>query len=582
MRVFQQVFIASVLLLLTITLSVYLVSAQESSDLEVLVIDNDGNPRAGIEVIVANETFRKSFKTGTDGVAVFKLLSPGKYDISVIMEGLRVGYSEVDFPLVRRVELKLQIGTLWCRIVDIDGHSVEALSVTVKSESGKIVRTGKTSADGTLVIKDLPFSSLPGVGKYQIQAMLNNLTVVNEVIEHPLAQGGTLDIVASLARLNFRINDASGNPVQQGKITLIANNYTSSFQIKNGEVAAGEVPISRIAGLYSANLVLNYPEFGKELVLLSDRFTLDSSLNKTYILDVDKLVINVLSDDGSPVRNVRIVLQTDKYGNITSAITGRDGKATFSILPYSIGQYGVGEYRALVFKEKSLLSSFRFSFTPVLSSVNHTVHRREVLLSVVKPSGEALSSAVIKLQDPVTGLSSEVVTNDEGIAKVKVFPGRNIYTITYLDETVDSGEVDILEEKIIITVKGIDINLIIKVVDWFGAPIKDIEIAVYKAGERLSTTRIGMGEYSLTVPSKGIITVDIIHDGKIIERRRLFIAQPEAEVIRLRGISIGEGLVNIDTLTTLFAFLFFLSILTISVILILKKTGIAIHGKNKR
>jgi len=579
MKNLQHVFIALVLILLTITLLSYLVSAQEPSDLEVIVIDNDGKPRPGIEVIVANETFRRSFKTGANGVAVFKLLSPGKYDLSVILDGIRVGYSEVDFPTMRRVELKLQIGALRCRIIDVDGNGVGALSVTVKSESGAIKKTGKTSDDGTLVINDLPFSSLPGIGRYQIYAMINNLTVVSEFVDYPVVQTEPLNIVANLARLNFRVNDASGDPVQQGKITLIADNYSASLQIKNGEAPAGEIPISKIAGTYTVNLILNYPEFGKELVILSDKFLLDSSINKTYVLNIDKLVINVASDDGSPVRNLRIILQTDKYGNLTMSTTGRDGKAIFSILPYSIGQYGAGNYRALILKEKNLISSFSFSFTPAVSSIDYTVPRREVSLVVLKPSGEPLPNAIVKIQDPITGLSSEVMTNDEGVAKVKIFPGRHTYSITYLDEVIDSGEVNILEEKLRLTVRGIDINLTIKVLDWLGAPIENIEVAAYKAGQKLLITRTGKGEYSFMVPSRGMITIDLIYDGKIVERRRLIVTQPGMEIIRLRGISIGGGLVSIDTFVMLIAVLFFLSILISSAVLILKRTRGALHGK---
>lgn len=581
MKNLQQVFIAMALILFTVALLVYLVSAQEPSDLEVIVVDNDGNPRPGIEVIIANETFRRSFKTGANGVAVFKLLSAGKYDLSVILEGIRVGYSEVDFPATRRVELKLQIGTLRCRIIDVDGNGVGSLSVTVKSESGTIKKTGKTSDDGTLVINDLPFSSIPGVGRYQIYAVINNLTVVSEFTDYPV-QTEPLTIAANLARLNFRINDASGNPVQRGKITLIADNYSASLQIKNGEAAAGEIPTSKIAGTYTANLILDYPEFGKELIVLSDKFLLDSSINKTYVLNIDKLVINVVSDDGSPVRNLRIILQTDKHGNLTMSTTGRDGKAIFSTLPYSIGQYGAGEYRALILKEKILISSFSFSFTPAVSSIDHTVHRREVSLVLLKPSGEPLPNAIVKIQDPITGLSSEVITNSEGVAKFKIFPGRNTYTITYLDEVIDFGEANILEEQLTLTASGIDIKLTVKIVDWLGTPIENIDVAAYKAGQKLPTTRTGKGEYSLVVPSKGVITIDLIYDGKTVERRRLIVTQPGTETIRLRGISIGSGLMSIDTFVILIAILFFLSILVFSIVLILKRIKGSINGKNIR
>ena len=97
MKALHQTLIVLALMLLSIALFAYVAKAQESADLEVLVIDNDGNLRPGIEVILSNETFRKSFKTGSDGVAVFKLLSPGKYDLSVIMDGIRVGIVRLTF-----------------------------------------------------------------------------------------------------------------------------------------------------------------------------------------------------------------------------------------------------------------------------------------------------------------------------------------------------------------------------------------------------------------------------------------------------------------------------------------------------
>ncbi len=579
MRILHQALIVLALMLLSIALFIYVAKAQESADLEVLVTDNDGNFRSGIEVILANETFRKSFKTGPDGVAVFKLLSPGKYDLSVIMEGIRVGYSEVNFPSIRKVELKLQLGALKCKVTDVDGRSVEALELIVKSESGKIVKKGKTASDGTLTIRDLPFSSLPGVGKYYIYAKLQNITVTSEVIEYPTTNDGLLYLSAQVAMLNFKVSDSSGDPLQQGKIILNANNYSVTLQIKNGEVIAGEIPTSNVVGLYNARLVLSYPEFEKELTLLTDAFRLDKGINKTYVADVDRLLINLRDDEGNPIRGIKIILSTEKYGNLTSSVTGRDGKATFNILPFSIGTYGVGDYKAMILKDKTPISSFTFSFTPVLSSVNYTLVRMNVALAILKPSGEPLSGAVIKLQDPITGASSEVVADSEGVARTRVFPGRQLYSVTYLNDVVDSGEINIQQERLSITVKGIDISLAIRLVDWLGSPLENLEVAVYKGDQKLQTTKTGAGEYSVIVPSRGMIIIDIISDGKIIERRRLIIIEPTVEIIRLRGISISGGLIDMETVAAIVACIFFLCMSTLSAVLILRKIKPATHSR---
>jgi len=571
MKPLHQTFILLALMLLSIALLAYAAKAQESADLEVLVIDNDGNLRPGIEVILSNETFRKSFKTSSDGVAVFKLLSPGKYDLSVIIDGIRVGYSEVDFPSMRKVELKLQLGALKCKVTDVDGHNVEALEITVRSESGKIVKTGKTAADGSLVIKDLPFSSLLGVGKYYITARLQNATVISEVVEYPTEQDGSLPLLARVAKLNFKITDSSGDPLQQGKLVLTANNYTSALQIKNGEVVAGELPTSSVVGIYNARLVLSYPEFKKELTLLSEAFSLDKGINKTYVADVDRLVINLIDDEGTPVRGIKIILSTERHGNLTSSISGRDGKAIFNILPFSVGTYGVGNYRAMILKDKTPLSSFTFSFTPALTSVNYTLSRMEAVFDILKPSGEPLAGAVIKLQDPITGTSSEAVTDSGGVARARIFPGRLLYSVTYLNDVVDSGEINIQQERLSITVRGIDINLAIRLVDWLGSPVGGLEVVVYKGDQELQTTKTGTGEYSVTVPSRGVVTIDILSDGKVIERRRLIITEPAVETIRLRGLSMGGGLVGMETIAAVAACLFFLCVSILSAVLILRK-----------
>jgi len=571
MRIISQTLILLALILLSATLLVYVVKAQESQDLEVLVTDNDGNPRPGIEVIVANETFRKSFKTGSDGVAIFKLLSPGKYDLSVFLEDVRVGYREVDFPTVSRVELKLQLGALKCRVTDVDGRGVAALEIRVRSESGKIVKTGKTASDGTLIINDLPFSSLPGVGKYHISAKLQNLTVVSDVIEYPTAQEGLLSLSAQVARLNFKVSDASGDPMQQGKIILAANNYTAAFQIKNGEAAVGNVPTSSIAGNYNARLVLSYPEFGKELTLLSDTFTLDRSVNKTYIADVDRLVVSLRDDEGNPVRGIKIILSAERHGNLTSSITGGDGKATFNALPFSIGPYGVGEYVATILKDRTPISSFTFSFTPALSLLNYTLSRVDVIVTILKPSGEPLSGAVIKLQDPITGVSSQAITDVEGDARARVFPGRQAYSVTYLGDVVDSGEINVKEERISIVVRGIDIGLTLRLVDWLGSPVENLEVAVYKGDQKLQITKTGPGEFSVTVPSRGVTIIDVISGGRIIERRRLIVTEPAVEIIRLRGISMGGGLISIEMMAAIAGGLLFACISILSAVLIMKK-----------
>ncbi len=560
-----------VLIMLTLTLTIYEVQGQELNALEVVVMDNDGKLRPNIEVIIANETFRKSFKSGTNGIAVFRLLSPGRYAISVIIEGIRVGYTEVDFPSMQRVELKLQLGALKCKIVDVDGYPVEGLSITIRSESGKITKTGKTASDGIIVINDLPFSSLPGIGKYFLSAKLQNLTVINKVIDYPVPSADSLEVVAEVAKLGIKISDASGDPLQGGELLLLAKNYSASFQVKDGEVMIGEMPTSNIAGTYTAKIVLKYPAFGKNLEVLSDTFMLERYTNKTYTIDVDKLVINILDEENNPVSGIKVLLQSAKFGNLTYSLTGRDGKATFSVLPYSIGPYGAGEYEVVIIKDNNAISMFKFSFTPTQTSISHTLYRKEVTLRFVKPNNEPLNGALIKLRDPLTGASSEAVTDENGVAVFRVIPGRQIYSVTYLGDVVESGEINIMQEQAVIIVKGVDINVVLKIIDWFGLPVKDLEIVAYKGGEKLQVTKEGVGEYSIIAPSRGIITIDIYQDGNIIERRRILVIEPAIETIRLRGISMAGRLMSMDTVATIIASIFFVFTLAFSVVLFLKK-----------
>jgi hypothetical protein len=73
-------------ILLLLILLVAVSQAQEPS-LTVHVYDLEGNPRQGVELVLSNSTFRRTFTTLAQGRAEFRVLSPGKYNLSATLDG---------------------------------------------------------------------------------------------------------------------------------------------------------------------------------------------------------------------------------------------------------------------------------------------------------------------------------------------------------------------------------------------------------------------------------------------------------------------------------------------------------------
>ncbi|MEM3561100.1 MAG: hypothetical protein QW149_06970, partial [Nitrososphaerota archaeon] len=180
------------LILLTIfslflILNLHIANAEENSlSLKVLVIDQNGIPQGNMDVLLENKTYVHRFLTNSSGWAEFKDIGKGKYNISVLYEGLRLNTTEVSFPEKNEVVLIVPFGSLTVIIVDLDGKPLKNREVTLKCPLGNFTKKGETNSSGIIVFEKLPYSILERIDKYVLEVYEEKYLVASRELYIPV------------------------------------------------------------------------------------------------------------------------------------------------------------------------------------------------------------------------------------------------------------------------------------------------------------------------------------------------------------------------------------------------------------
>ncbi|GBC70332.1 hypothetical protein HRbin02_00096 [Candidatus Calditenuaceae archaeon HR02] len=544
--------LAASLLLLVLVLSQLGLGQGQGESLTVRVFDISGSPRGGVELRLSNSTFTRMFETTAQGVAEFRLIAPGVYNLSALVDGIVVAQTTISFPAQTRVNLTLHIQNIDLLIYDLDGRPASGVSIELKSENGPVIRRGSTDSNGKVSIRDLPFSNLSQVGPYRVLGRLGEVTVLNSTIS-VTPQVSEYSLTAEIIKVGITILDYRGGAVNATlKLSSESLNFSTSL-------AAGKtynIPSSKVAGPYIIEASKRYSPQAPEILLFKETALLDRSQNLTYVLDLSDMVVVVRDDAGSAVRGLRVLIESEKLGVLGSSTTSTSGEATFSAIPFSEGRPGAGVYRITVYKDSFRLGVMDVNLVPGFEMVTVTVNRVETMLYIHTPRGQPLPNATITLLDPSTRRIYTATSDSEGRAALYLIPGAHHYSVTYMGVEVASGDVNATVPRILIQATKVDIEFRVRVSDWAGNVLRDAKVSIVWRGQELESVRQDDGSIQARVPVAGEVQVNIYLDDSLVERRLVWVSSPTLFETRLRGVLVGGRLVDIEAVSSTVAGVF--------------------------
>jgi len=516
----------------------------QTGDLQLKVVDYNGNPVGNVEVLLTNSTLRRAFRTTSAGIATFRGLSPGEYSVQVMIDNVLVANETVRVPHEGERVVRLEVAELKVRVLDAEGSGVKGVAVQIRSSTGKVTRSATSSEDGTVSFSNLPLSTLKEVGTYTVTVNVMNATVLETTANHaPLNR--TLDLVAPLVRLRFEVVDMQGQRVSEVELRLSAKGVFFSSTAK-GEVLLTGVPTSQVVGPYNLTAVKNYG--GTRVTVLTDSLMVLEPSNKTLVLNVADADLRVLADGSDPVRGATVEVRSSTGSRLARGTTDDSGRVTFQDLPLST-LAGVGdlEFR-VVLRGKSLLNKTVHMTGPV-SDLRLELPRREISIKLLKPDGSPLPEAVVELTEPGTGRKISVTSGDDGTVRFAALPLKSQVKLVYKGLTVQVEEIDFSSPPSTLQVKGVSIPVTITYKDWTGSLLRGIQVRAWQDNEPLPV-QVEDGMVSFVVPVRGVVIVEALLAGQVIERREMRVDEPAALTVYVRGFQVGEGIISPEAVGT--------------------------------
>jgi len=532
-------------ILLLLMLLVPVSQAQEPS-LTVYVYDLEGNPRQGVELVLSNSTFRRTFTTLAQGRAEFRVLSPGTYNLSATLDGVLVAQETIEIPRQSPLNLTIQVRGVRILVTDVTGGPVQGLSVELRATKGAVVRRGSTGADGAVKLSDLPISSLKDVGPYLLIARLGPAVVLNETLE-VARDTSSHNSTAAVAWVGLEVVDSAGNPLNFTAV-LTASRYNYSARLDPQKPTL--LPTEDAVGAYVMRIEKTYEGAPRPIELLRREVSIRGPQNISLILDVGDLYLKVQDDDGEPLRGLMVEVSSEKLGLISRAVTGATGALTLRSIPFSEGEPSAGVLEITVYKEGVAVARDSILFLPGSSQHTLVVNLVEAVVKLVKRGGDPLANATVRLVDLVTRRVMTQSSDLLGRTIFRLLPGLHEFSISYMGVTVSSGRLNATQGDNIIAVENVDIPFKIQVVDWAGTPITGARLAATWRGSPISLNTDAPASYSGVIPVPDWLTVDVYLGDRLVERRTLYVSSQAVYVLRVRGFALSGALVDVEVVVT--------------------------------
>ncbi|HLE96887.1 MAG TPA: carboxypeptidase regulatory-like domain-containing protein, partial [Candidatus Thermoplasmatota archaeon] len=350
----------------------FTLDAVDSGELDVLVIDSNGQPVDGADVVVRTPDGDEaaSGETDDDGEVEFDL-AHGLYYITAGKRGWSKGEAKIEFtPQDDRVKIQLarEAGdaTVRVTVLDVGGDPVEGATVTANSwsDAGQSrTATGTTDGDG-----EVDLAVLAGYGNVQVRHNRYNSGWADFD-----ARGGSADVTVTVerrpptdARLEGTVTDEDGDPVP-GATVYVRRNYYCCYAYASADAAESKavaaepaVAEDRMAmpyyccddlqtttdedgtyeiDVYSGDLLVEVHARGyavetvRVVVKPDETEQADATLHEVPAKDATLRGRVFDARTGAPLANVGINLQNMEWSDWQWATTGADGR--FELTTYS-------------------------------------------------------------------------------------------------------------------------------------------------------------------------------------------------------------------------------------------------------
>ncbi|MEM0451619.1 MAG: carboxypeptidase-like regulatory domain-containing protein [Nitrososphaerota archaeon] len=515
--------------------SVILLSVEgQEEPITIHVTDPLGKPLNNVEVVLSRlgETYR--FITNSTGHAIFKDLPEGVYDVKVRLDQVTIAESQIEYPKQKYLEVAGNISEIEFRLFDLDGKGVEGLEIVLEAFSKFKSYKDFTDENGVVKFSRIPYSTLKDISGYNLKINFNNYpleTVKDLEISSPKLK---FNFTVQLLNLNITTVNLEGESVAKTVVKFQARNYTRSMKLDKGAGTVNLLPSSNLDWVGEYKINVTYTIAGVEYLVHSSRRILSSSQKLDLVLDLGKLEVRVLDEDGEPLSNLTVTISNMFSRNFMSSVSDEDGIASFINLPLSEGVSKVGEYTVEVMKKDKKLGEGKVSLNSAKTSITITLKKMTVDLYFTDYNNDPLKGYNVKLVDESTGESYTGVIDNEGKLSLKMFPGDYILYLMKEEETVYRGRIVIEQDKQYVKIESINFPFKLKVIDVFGRSLEKLGIVVKYDGKEIYSGSIA-DMPALILPYPTTIIVDIKDNDKLIGREIMIIDKPGEYKIEIQN-----------------------------------------------
>ena len=568
-RVGLFIILLALLLASSITYPIYAQNAEAS--LIVRVLDPLGTPLDGIEVHLVKGAEVRKFVTNSTGYAEFRHLTAGEYLVQAKLDNITLAERRVRIPDVDRMDLTALISVIKLRILNLDGKPVAGVKLLLRSEGG-YEKTAESNKHGLIRLERIPYSELKGVGSYSLELKLKETTIYKDRIRvaEPII---SRNISVPLLSLKLTLVDLEGEPVPRITFKLSSKTYTTERKSENGTAFFENIPSSELedVGYYTVNISMR-TEAG-DMLIYSEKRSFTESQSLSLIADLARIIVKVVDEEGTPIKNVKVSLSNSLLANFTSGETDKDGRIEFRRVPLSRDRVNAGTYIIQAFRAGRVIGEKEQEILEVGETILLKVKRGSVKLRFLDYHGKPLIGYRISLTDILTRETVNSTTNELGEASFKIFYGPYELRVYRADgQLIYSRFIDLRQKSVELKLDEVNFPLRILVTDSFGNPITSGLIRVRLGEETLVEERLSGKELILEMPYPAELTLEVYSDsGDLIQRERIYVNGPGSKTIRLGDYLQFGGLLQLEVLGFGIASLLALLTIACSAVLLLRR-----------
>jgi len=526
----KTLILLSIFSLLLIIFNLQIAHTEENIlSLKVLVIDQNGIPQGNMDVLLENKTYVHRFLTNSSGWAEFKGIGKGKYNISVLYEGIRLNTTKVSFPEENKVVLIVPFGSLTVTIVDIDGKPFKNKEVILKCPLGNFTRKGETNSSGIIVFEKLPYSILEKIDKYILEVYYEGYLVASRELYIPV---GPIKLIANLVNVNISVVNLEGRPIEKAKVMIYnkGKNVSRTLLSVNGKVSFEQIPSSNIenVGEYRINIEINGG------IVYNETKFIDKSINLNAICEVGRIITKVIDSDQKPLKNVTLVFSHRYLSNFKRINTDNNGEAKIEEMPLS---KNVGEYFVKVLRGGEEIIEANLTLASHEEVKTIIVPLKEVKIFLLDRIGKPIENAKIKLIDKadIDRIYEGITSSDGSIILKLLYGGYDIIVI--------KNNITVFQEKIKIDnpekiIKNVNLNIPIEIFikDFFGNNLEEAYVKIDFNEENIFSNKMMNNSLKIIIPFPGKVRISIFINDEEYYTETFYIKEPQTKNIILKSI----------------------------------------------